>query len=529
MSTGGTISSRTNQMSDRQRVFKLAMGILQNIDNGLFTKKELDVRAKDLILNESDYWLSYALAALIYWFMDERSNAEETLSRALELDDRKTSLFFALVCIKYKRLEAADLWIERYMLHNTAYEVHGDFIWLLNAMGMRMLSSKASEYISSKIKEWETVLSADSDLENNATAYWNGYMHEIISSETLPDILDFHQLKVLPPEGADNTASALLHGAKLHKSLRERLSKISGGESGNVRADNQVNGWILEFLKTDVEDEDNDDVCGSYTEFLTGFADWIIHDKPFNLVPAVRNFIIASSVRWIRNAYEDVSGEINALVPYRVPFVLNFQFRKKTYHFNYFITNGLDELKVKKEYEKFMEPIIKDALKEAPWIRPAITSDGIILALAALIYFGASWVFTYHMMAACVGVLIISILLLGLWMGIISGAILLTAAYYLTRYLHENMHMFMGVLGFILLAIPCLCYSSAMGLRKLIQSELDRVNRSNYDYLEEAMAEMADFRDYFKKYSREGRETRKFLNDLSARDYLSFDHKIHRI
>ena len=152
-------------------------------------------------------------------------------------------------------------------------------------------------------------------------------------------------------------------------------------------------------------------------------------------------------------------------------------------------------------------------------------ADGL---LAGLVYFGGAWIFANHFLGVSVLILIIAIAILGLIGGILGGAILLAAVYYLTRFLHENMEMFAASLGAGLIILPVIYYIKAMGNRRIIDREAQHTSDSVEDIIREAMAETADFRDYYAGYTAVGRKTRQFIAEMNPDNYLNLGKRIRR-
>lgn len=93
-------SDTSNVLTDRNELNEMFLGILRNISSGIFTRQDTENRARNLLIHYSDFWLAYAMEAMMYWYTDERNNAETTLQKALALNREKTALFFSLFCVK---------------------------------------------------------------------------------------------------------------------------------------------------------------------------------------------------------------------------------------------------------------------------------------------------------------------------------------------------------------------------------------------------------------------------------------------
>lgn len=90
----------------------------------------------------------------MYWYADERNNAETILQKVLTLNREKTALFFSLFCVKNERMEAAELWIAQFMQEQNAQQIYAGFILILNMMAAGFLSTEMANEISDTLTRW---------------------------------------------------------------------------------------------------------------------------------------------------------------------------------------------------------------------------------------------------------------------------------------------------------------------------------------------------------------------------------------
>ena len=518
-------SDTSNVLTDRNKLKEMFLGILRNISSGIFTRQDTENQAKNLLIHYSDFWLAYAMAAMMYWYADERNNAETTLQKALALNREKTALFFSLFCVKKERMEAAELWITQFMQEQNAQQVYAGFILILNMMAAGFLSTEMANEISDTLTRWGSELAENPAVEEAQEDAWKNFMKGLIKQAALPEILHFKQLNVLPNQ---TNAEELLKGARIHELLLERLQHLMEAPDAGVKQEDKLEQWLEIFVTSQVSGAEWVDIHTDYSSLLTCAAqDWGDTDT-FALNANAGRFIVASSARWIRNAYEDVAGEGIRKVPALIPFQVRYQFLRQNYRFEYTIRNGLDEPAVIAQFRETFAPVHKEAREAYTWIRQSVVADGLLAGVAGLVYFGGAWIFANHFLGVSVLILIIAIAILGLIGGILGGAILLAAAYYLTRFLHENMEMFAASLGAGLIIFPVVYYLKAMGNRRIIDREAQHTSDSVEDIIREAMAETADFRDYYARYTAVGRKTRQFISEMNPDNYLNLGKRIRR-
>ena len=98
-------------------VRRRAIGILQAVDSSLVRKETISFASEEQLLAAPRYWLAPCLIALSAWLNDNKQLAEKAVMEALQRDDEKTSLFFALVARRGGRFQSSRAWLERYLGH----------------------------------------------------------------------------------------------------------------------------------------------------------------------------------------------------------------------------------------------------------------------------------------------------------------------------------------------------------------------------------------------------------------------------
>ena len=96
-------------------VRRTTTGILQADDLGIVKKDTISNATEELMISTPGYWLAPCLVALAAWINDQPELAEKALKEGIKRDDEKTSLFFALICRRADRKQAALKWTQRYL------------------------------------------------------------------------------------------------------------------------------------------------------------------------------------------------------------------------------------------------------------------------------------------------------------------------------------------------------------------------------------------------------------------------------
>ena len=168
----------------------------------------------------------------MYWYADERNNAETILQKVLTLNREKTALFFSLFCVNNERMEAAELWIAQFMQEQNAQQIYAGFILILNMMAAGFLSTEMANEISDTLTRWGSELAENPAVEEAQEDAWKNFMKGLSKQAALPEILHFKQLNVLPNQ---TNAEELLKGARIHELLLERLQHLMEAPDAGVK------------------------------------------------------------------------------------------------------------------------------------------------------------------------------------------------------------------------------------------------------------------------------------------------------
>ena len=87
--------------------------LLDAIFNSSISNESIIKLREDILLNNPNYWLANAIAALTYWLQDNRQGATNELNNSLRKNSEKTSIFFCLVNLKLGRIDTSIRWLEK--------------------------------------------------------------------------------------------------------------------------------------------------------------------------------------------------------------------------------------------------------------------------------------------------------------------------------------------------------------------------------------------------------------------------------
>ena len=112
---------------------RVALGCIMAVDKILITHEKAYEQVERAYLANTDYWLSYAIMAIVLWWNDEHEACERALRKALMMDERKSALLFLFCNLKFGRKETAARWYTYYLNTIHANDVGEEYQYLLGA------------------------------------------------------------------------------------------------------------------------------------------------------------------------------------------------------------------------------------------------------------------------------------------------------------------------------------------------------------------------------------------------------------
>lgn len=110
-----TIEQKINsKLEQYQDIRKTVLGVVKDCDINLVRGETIQELSERLWMNNSRYWLAYALIALSAWVNDKKDIADNAIAEAMRKESVKSSLFFCLLALRFGRSETAFKWLEKY-------------------------------------------------------------------------------------------------------------------------------------------------------------------------------------------------------------------------------------------------------------------------------------------------------------------------------------------------------------------------------------------------------------------------------
>lgn len=134
---------------------KVSIGYVVGLDSNLWTSDTPRETVEKMYLANTDYWLAYATMAVMLWASDEKEACERAISKSMQMNERKASLFFLLASLRFDRIEAAKEWYKVYFKLVDENGVGDEIIYIMQTLLSGALGSDAefAREVGEKLRE----------------------------------------------------------------------------------------------------------------------------------------------------------------------------------------------------------------------------------------------------------------------------------------------------------------------------------------------------------------------------------------
>ncbi len=94
---------------------RITLGYVIGLDAHICFDETMRKKVEETYLQNTEYWLAYAIMAVMLWASDEEEAAKRAMSKALTMDYYSCSLFFLLINLRFTRIAAAKKWYLSYL------------------------------------------------------------------------------------------------------------------------------------------------------------------------------------------------------------------------------------------------------------------------------------------------------------------------------------------------------------------------------------------------------------------------------
>lgn len=140
---------------------RITLGYVIGIDANIVSSETLRKKVEKAYLANTDYWLAYAISAVMLWASDEKEAAYRALNKSLTMDCYKTSVFFMLVNLRFDRMSTARNWFVSLLEKTDVNNIHEEWqhvlrLYLIGALrNDDELHSIAEDYFEKMLQQTE--------------------------------------------------------------------------------------------------------------------------------------------------------------------------------------------------------------------------------------------------------------------------------------------------------------------------------------------------------------------------------------
>lgn len=228
---------------------RITLGYVIGLDSAIISDESLRLEVEKAYLQNTDYWLAYAIMAVMLWAKNEREASARALNKALSMDYYRSCVFFLLINLRFDRLQPAREWYLNYLDKVDMTKLGDEFQYLLQAylQGLFGTDAEFQELVSENFKrlleqaEATSVGFADKFVAG-AIAYAKTHLHR--TEEAFPT------LKEVSPDY--QSLVDLLSDAEKHSEIVESYVRLAEeqdelAEEQAQRVENVLYGLISSY------------------------------------------------------------------------------------------------------------------------------------------------------------------------------------------------------------------------------------------------------------------------------------------
>lgn len=172
---------------------RITLGYVIGLDGTIISDETLRLEVEKAYLQNTDYWLAYAIMAVMLWSKDEREAASRAMNKALAMDYYRSCVFFLLINLRFERLMPAREWYLNYLEKVDMTRLGDEFQYLLQAYLNGLFGSDpefenlVSENFKRLLEQAEaTSVNFGDQFINGAMAYAETHLHR--TEQTFPTL-----------------------------------------------------------------------------------------------------------------------------------------------------------------------------------------------------------------------------------------------------------------------------------------------------------------------------------------------------
>ena len=325
-------------------VRRTTTGILQATDVAIVRQDTMRTATENLMISTPGYWLAPALVALAAWIADNRPLAEKALAEAIQRDDSKSSLFFALVCRRAGRAQANAQWLRRYFQIQNPTAMDREVVVMIDALANGVFGGAALMACSDVIARWLEELEAMAGFSDEQRRRWAVAL-DVLTPR--PAQQEYPTLRKFSPTWPRLEAS--LCAARRNQAVFDFFDQLFAGEiivppTLEAAVDELLNSLVTNYddeelplrreermLQLIVEEEgDKDraarkfaaeaDALEEQTDFAAMLTNSAMNPQQFGATRATQRYAVSLSRQWILQAHHDLVARDRNQTPMDIEF-----------------------------------------------------------------------------------------------------------------------------------------------------------------------------------------------------------------
>lgn len=216
---------------------QVSLGYVVGLDANLWQSDVPRQKVEKMYLANTEYWLAYAVMAVMLWSSDEEEACQRAVSKSMQINERKSALFFLLASLRFNRIEAAKQWYGVYFDLVEASGIGEEIVYILQvllcgALGADLQFGKTVQNrMRELMSESKDNISERKAAQERIDSYFNTYISvtkkEFIALKHIcPEYEDMMKLLSSAEKNAELKAyfeSVLSENAPLSDRLSERI------------------------------------------------------------------------------------------------------------------------------------------------------------------------------------------------------------------------------------------------------------------------------------------------------------------
>lgn len=314
---------------------RISLGYVIGLDAHICSDETMRKKVEKIYLQNTDYWLAYAIMSVMLWARDEREAAKRALSKSLKMDYFSTSLFFLLINLRFTRVDAAKQWYLTYLDRVDTENLGQEWKYLLQAYlsGVFGIDEKFDRLVHQNlINMLEQMESMHPDYGKKVTAralsYSKAYIHVAEGEfETLRrNCPEYKELKGLLSDAEKNEVlaqrfkSILEDDSRPEEDIFQRIENILydlingyDREESKVIREQKRNEMIIK-AKGDLELADQffkeEFPADQMTQGLSDLLfDWAFEEEASRVNITVKSFSLSYLKTWIAKGFSNYAEE----------------------------------------------------------------------------------------------------------------------------------------------------------------------------------------------------------------------------